>query len=150
MIPDPFVLALWGLRIAFLVLLWVILVAVARIVLRDLRRTVRAAPEAVGRIIVLASPRGSPVQGTTVAIGAVASFGRDPSATIHVDDPSLDAGPAILAWRGEAWSLAVPEGAEGIRVAGHPVEASASVTVGDEIAFGAVRVRVELAGDEPG
>ncbi len=150
MSADPFVLALWGLRIAFVVLLWVVLIAVARIVLRDLRRTVRSAPVATGRLVVLASPHGSPPQGATIALGTVSSFGRDPAATVHVDDPSLDPGPAILAWRGGTWSLAVPEAAAEVRVAGRPVTGTATVTVGDEIAFGSVRLRVELAEDASG
>lgn len=150
MIPDPFVLALWGLRIAFVVLLWVVLIAIARIVLRDLRSVARSAPVASGRALVLVSPRGSPAPGSSIALGAVTSFGRDPAATVHVDDPSLDTGPAILAWRGGTWSLAVPDGAEEVRVAGRPVIGTATVTVGDEIGFGGVRLRVEHAGDTRG
>ena len=63
---DGFVLTLWIVRILFLLLLYAFLFAVVRVLLRDLRAASRG-PTELGRLVVLASPRGEPHAGRLVA-----------------------------------------------------------------------------------
>ena len=67
---DGFVIILWLVRLAFLLLIYAFLFAVVRVLLRDLRAASRG-PAELGRLVVLASPRGEPQPGASYPLDAV-------------------------------------------------------------------------------
>ena len=89
---DGFVLTLWLVRLLFLALLYVFLFAVVRVLLRDLRSAARG-PVELGRLVVVASPRGEPIPGAMFPLDAVTTIGRDVNNGIVVDDPFASDGP---------------------------------------------------------
>lgn len=147
---DPLVLLLWGLRLAFLALLWLVLLLVVRALLRDLRRTALEAPRPLARLLVLASPSGSPPVGSEIPIGAVTSLGPDPACTILVEDEALLEGAAVLAYRGSGWHLSTAAPEPRIRIAGRSAPEGGPLAIGDALELGGVRLRLEHAVEVPG
>ncbi|GEM_PF-1324643 len=147
---DPLVLLLWGLRLAFLALLWLVLLLVVRALLRDLRRTALEAPRPLARLLVLVSPTGIPPAGSEIPIGAVTSLGPDPACTVLVDDDALAEGPALLAYRGTGWHLSTSAPDARIRIAGRSAPEGGPLAIGDTLELGGVRLRLEHAVEVPG
>jgi hypothetical protein len=100
---DPFVVAIWILRLSFLALLYVFLFMVARALLRDLRAAAREPGAELGRLVVVASPGGEPATGAVFSLDAVTTLGRDVNNTILVDDSFASTEHAVLTFRGRAW-----------------------------------------------
>jgi hypothetical protein len=139
---DGIVLTLWLVRLLFLVLLYVFLFAVVRVLLRDLRAASRA-PVELGRLIVVASPRGEPVPGASFPLDAVTTIGRDVNNSIVVDDPFASAEHAVLTFRGLAWYVEDLASTNGTYVNAIAVEGIAEIGFGDELQVGEVRLRLD-------
>jgi len=139
---DGYVLTLWLIRIMFLALLYAFLFVVVRVLLRDLRAASRGRGE-LGRLIVLASPRGEPPPGATFALDAIATLGRDVNNTIVVEDPFASSEHAVLTFRGRNWYIEDLGSTNGTFVNGLPVETVAPLGFGDEIQVGEVRFRLD-------
>jgi hypothetical protein len=138
---DILTLVLWGLRLAFLAAIYLVLLLVVRALWRDLRAAVRETGDALGRLVVLASPLGQPEPGTSIPIDAVTSLGRDVNSTVVVDDDEVFPEQALLTYRGNAWLL--EDRAGGTLVNGQPVAGATVLGYGDEIGLGRVRLRLE-------
>jgi hypothetical protein len=139
---DGFVLTLWLVRLLFLALLYAFLFAVVRVLLRDLRAASHG-PAELGRLIVVASPRGEPVPGAAFPLDAVTTLGRDVNNGIVVDDPFASADHAVLTFRGRAWYVEDLASTNGTYVNGIPVAGIAEIGFGDEIQLGEVRLRLD-------
>lgn len=139
---DGYVLTLWLVRILFLALLYGFLFVVVRILLRDLRAASHGRGE-LGRLVVLASPRGEPPPGSSFALEAIASLGRDVNNAVVVDDPFVSAEHAILTFRGRNWYVEDLGSTNGTFVNGVPVETVAALGFGDEVQLGEVRFRLD-------
>ena len=139
---DGFVLTLWLLRLLFLALLYVFLFAVVRVLLRDLRVASRA-PTELGRLVVVASPRGEPAPGASFPLDAVTTIGRDVNNSIVVDDPFASAEHGVLTFRGRAWYAEDLASTNGTYVNGIPVDGIAEIGFGDELQVGEVRLRLD-------
>lgn len=139
---DGFVLTLWIIRLLFLVLLYGFLFAVVRVLLRDLRAASRG-PAELGRLVVLASPRGEPVPGGSYPLDAVTTLGRDVNNAIVLDDPFASAEHAVLTFRGRSWFVEDLASTNGTFVNGVPVEGLAPLGFGDEIQVGEIRFRLD-------
>jgi hypothetical protein len=139
---DGIVLTLWLVRLLFLVLLYSFLFAVVRVLLRDLRAASRA-PVELGRLIVVASPRGEPVPGASFPLDAVTTIGRDVNNSIVVDDPFASAEHAVLTFRGLAWYVEDLASTNGTYVNAIAVEGIAEIGFGDELQVGEVRLRLD-------
>jgi hypothetical protein len=144
---DAFTLVLWVLRIGFVVCLYLFLALVVRTLWRDLRAAASAAVPSVGRLIVVASPLGSPEPGSSIPIDAVTSLGSDVNNTIVVDDPEVASQHALLTFRGRAWYLEDRGSGAPVRVNDEDIEDAAAVRFGDEIGLGRVRLRLERPHD---
>lgn len=141
---DAFTAVLWILRLGFVLCLYLFLFLVVRSLWRDLRGAVASAAPSVGRLIVVASPLGRPVAGTSIPIDAVTSLGGDVNNTVVVEDPMVAAEHAVLTFRGHAWYLEEQEaGRRPMLVNGESVAGGAAVRFGDEISLGRVRLRLE-------
>ncbi len=139
---DGFVLTLWLVRLLFLGLLYAFLFVVVRVLLRDLRVASRGRAE-LGRLVVLASPRGEPPPGASFGLDAVTTIGRDVNNSIVLDDPFASSEHATLTFRGRSWYLEDLDSTNGSFVNGQPVETVAPLGFGDEIQVGEVRFRLD-------
>lgn len=139
---DGFLVILWLVRIAFLVLIYGFLFAVARVLMRDLRAASRG-PAELGRLVVLASPRGEPLPGASYPLDAVTHLGRDVNNGIVLDDPFASAEHAILTYRGRNWYVEDLNSTNGTYVNGVPVEGLGPLGFGDELQVGEIRFRLD-------
>jgi hypothetical protein len=140
---DPFVVAIWILRLSFLALLYVFLFMVARALLRDLRAAAREPGAELGRLVVVASPGGEPATGAVFSLDAVTTLGRDVNNTILVDDSFASTEHAVLTFRGRAWYVEDLGSTNGTYVNGNLVDRVWPVRFGDELQVGQVRLRLE-------
>jgi pSer/pThr/pTyr-binding forkhead associated (FHA) protein len=140
---DGFTLVLWGVRLLFLLLLYVFLARVIRVLLRDLRAAAREPAQRPGRLVVLESPAGEPAVGRMFGLDVITSLGRDVNNAIVIDDPFASAEHAVLTFRGRTWYLEDLRSTNGSFVNGHPIDGVAALGFGDEVQIGQVRMRLE-------
>jgi len=140
---DPFVLALWAVRLALIALIWLFLFAVARVLLRDVRRAAAEPGAELGRLVVVASPDAQPPVGARFPIDAVTTIGRDLASTVVVGDAFASAEHAVITYRGRAWFIEDRGSTNGTYVNGSLVEGVVPLAVGDEVQVGRVRLRLE-------
>ena len=140
---DGFTLVLWGVRLLFLLLLYLFLARVIRVLLRDLRAAAREPAQRPGRLVVLESPSGEPAAGRVFALDVITSLGRDVNNAIVIDDPFASADHAVLTFRGRNWYLEDLGSTNGSFVNGHPISGVAALGYGDEVQIGQVRMRLE-------
>ncbi len=140
---DPLVTSLWVVRFALLGLMWLFLLAVARVLLRDVRRASGDAGAELGRLVVVASPDGQPAVGATFAVDAVTTLGRDLGSTIVIPDAFASTEHAVITYRGRAWFVEDRGSTNGTYVNGSLIEGVVPLAVGDEIQVGRVRLRLD-------
>ena len=140
---DPFLLTVWVVRLAFLALLYLFLFRIARALVGDLRAAAREPGTELGRLVVLESPSGEPEVGTSLALDAIATIGRDVNNAIVVEDQFVSAEHAILTFRGRAWYVEDLGSTNGTFVNGAPVDGVVPLGFGDVIQAGGVRLRLE-------
>jgi FHA domain len=140
---DPFLLTVWVVRLLFLGLLYLFLFRIARALVGDLRAAAREPGAELGRLVVVASPAGEPEEGTSLALDAIATLGRDVNNAVVVEDQFVSAEHAILTFRGRAWYLEDLGSTNGTFVNGAPVDGVTPLGFGDVIQIGQVRLRLE-------
>ncbi len=140
---EGFLAAIWLVRLLFLVLLYVFLVAVVRILLRDLRAATREPGAELGRLVVIGSPSSEPPVGGVFPLDAVTTLGRDVNNTIVVEDPFASADHAALTFRGRAWYIEDLGSTNGTYLNGILVSEPTPLGYGDEVQIGQVRFRLE-------
>jgi hypothetical protein len=140
---DGFTVTIWVVRLLFLALLYLFLFGVARALLRDLRAAAREPIAELGRLVVVASPAGEPVAGTTLSLDAITTIGRDVNNAIVVDDQFVSAEHAVLTYRGRTWYVEDLDSTNGTFVNGARVEGVAPLGYGDELQIGQVRLRLD-------
>lgn len=140
---DGFTLVLWGVRILFLLLLYVFLARVVRTLLRDLRAAAREPVERPGRLVVIESPGGEPAVGRSFDLDVITPLGRDVNNAIVIEDPFASAEHAVLTYRGRSWYLEDLDSTNGSYINGQPVDGVAALSYGDEVQMGQVRFRLE-------
>ena len=140
---DAFLIGLWVVRLAFLAMLYLVLFAVVRVLVRDLRRAALELGLELGRLVVVASPTGEPPVGAAFRLDAVTRIGRDVNNTVVVDDPYASAEHAVLSFRGRAWYLEDLGSTNGTFVDGAPVDQVVPIGFGDEITVGETRFRLD-------
>ena len=146
MTGDLLQLVLWGARIAFLILLYLILYAFARSLYRDLRdaeASRAAARVGLGRLRVLESPQGEPPAGQSISLGPINSLGRNVNNTIFVEDDFASSNHAMLTFRGRSWFIEDRGSTNGTYVNGHRIDRPVALSYGDEVSIGRVRMRLE-------
>jgi hypothetical protein len=140
---DAFTLTLWIVRLAFVACLYVFFFFLLRALWRDLRTTVATAGVALGRLVVVESPEGTPAKGASIPLDAITSMGRDVNNSITVEDGYVSAEHALLTFRGRAWYLEDRGSTNGTFVNGQRVVGVVPVGYGDELQLGKVRMRLE-------
>jgi pSer/pThr/pTyr-binding forkhead associated (FHA) protein len=145
---DSFTLSLWVVRLCFLALLYLFLFFVVRALWRDLRLAVSTAARPLGRLVVLSSPDGQPPVGSSIAIDAVNTLGRDVNNSIVVEDDFASAEHALLTFRGRSWYIEDRGSTNGTWVNGQAVDGATPIGYGDEIQVGRVRFRLDRVASE--
>jgi len=140
---DPFYVLLWILRLAFLAGIYVVLWAIARALLRDIRGAARDPVGSLGRLVVVAAAGEDPPAGADFPLDAVTTIGRDLGCGIVLDDPFASTEHAALTYRGRAWYVEDLGSTNGTFVNGAPVEGPTPLGFGDELQVGEVRLRLE-------
>lgn len=140
---DLFFVWLWVLRLAFLALLYIVLLLVVRALLRDLRAAAREPGTELGRLVVVASPSGEPPRGSAFALDAVTTIGRDVNNTIVVADQFASGSHAVLTYRGRVWYVEDAGSRNGTFVNGVPLANLSPIGFGDEIVVGETRFRLD-------
>lgn len=140
---DAAVLAIWVLRLIFLAVLYAFLWLVVRSLLRDLRAAAREPTRELGRLVVVASPSGEPAVGSTFALDAITSLGRDVNNSIVIEDEFVSATHAALTYRGRAWYVEDLGSTNGTFVNGSQVDGLAPLAFGDELQVGQARLRLD-------
>ena len=142
---DAFTISLWVLRITFVVLIYLFFFFVVRALWRDLRTTIAGAGQALGRLVVVTAPEGRPAPGSSLALDAVNTIGRDVNNSIVIDDSFVSAEHALLTFRGRAWYVEDRGSTNGTWLNGQRVESYLPLGYGDELQIGQVRLRLERA-----
>jgi hypothetical protein len=140
---DGFTLVLWGVRILFLILLYLFLARVVRALVRDLRAASREPVDRPGRLVVVESPGGEPAVGRSFGLDVITPLGRDVNNAIVVEDPFASAEHAVLTYRGRGWYVEDLESTNGSYVNGQRIDGVAPLSYGDELQIGQVRFRLE-------
>ncbi len=140
---DPYVVAIWIVRIAFLGGLYLFMFGVTRLLLRDLRSAARDPGGALARLVVVGSDVSEPPRGTAFGLDAVATIGRDVNNSIVVEDEFASAEHAVLTFRGRAWYVEDLGSTNGTFVNGAAIDRLCVIAYGDELQVGRVRFRFE-------
>ena len=140
---DGFTLVLWGVRILFLILLYLFLARVVRALVRDLRAAAREPIDRPGRLVVVESPGGEPAVGRSFGLDVITPLGRDVNNAIVVEDPFASAEHAVLTFRGRGWYVEDLDSTNGSFVNGQRIDGVAPLSFGDELQIGQVRFRLE-------
>ena len=143
---DGLVVSIWLVRIAFLAFLYVFLIAIARILLRDLRAASSEPGAGLGRLVTVESPIAEPPVGSVFTLDAVTTLGRDVNNTIVIDDAYASSEHAVLTYRGRGWYLEDLGSTNGTFVNGGAIEGVQALGFGDDLQIGQVRFRLERAG----
>src|SRR5258708_6377715 len=108
-----FALLLWGLRIAFLVLLYLFLIRAFRALHRALadERSADAARQiGLAALVVTRSHSGGPRVGARLPLRAVSSVGRDAANDVVLNDEAASAKHAVLTFADGEWWIVLAEG----------------------------------------
>ncbi|HEU0168191.1 MAG TPA: FHA domain-containing protein [Chloroflexota bacterium] len=138
---------LFLLRVAFLVLLYVFLIAVVRVAWGGLRRTAEAreavaAPSSLVRLLVLAAHDG--LANRAFDLWSSATLGRAPDNTIVLPDGSVSAHHAAVRQQSGQWFIEDLRSTNGTAVNDNWVSGSAPLYPGDTIRLGEVVLRLEV------
>jgi pSer/pThr/pTyr-binding forkhead associated (FHA) protein len=139
-------LLLLALQLAFVGILYLILLGFARSLMRDLRSAEQAqvaSQAGIGRLAVLESPGEEPPAGRPIALGPINSIGRNVNNTIFVEDDFVSANHAMLTFRGRSWFIEDQGSTNGTYVNGHRIDRPVALSFGDELTIGRVRMRLE-------
>jgi hypothetical protein len=141
----PFDIFILGLRIAFIVLIYLFLFQIMRVMVRDLRQgPVAEAPQSkakYGKLVVVEPGKSRLTPGTVFTLQAVTSLGRKPSNSIVLDDDFVSSEHSLISWRdGRAW-LEDAASTNGTFLNNAEVTRPVAVSEGDIVGIGAVRLK---------
>ena len=141
-----FAVLLWGVRIAFLVLLYLFLIRSFRILQRSLaeeRVTMAARSVGLAVLVVTQSHSGGPRVGERVPLRAVNSVGRDAGNDVVLNDDAASAKHAVVSFADGEWWLEDAGSTNGTLLNGTRVWERERVHYGDQVQVGRIALRLE-------
>ena len=140
-----FAVLLWGVRIAFLLLLYLFLLRAFGVLHRALaaERVVDGATRALGVLIVERNAGHAPRVGERFSLRASTSLGRDAGNDIPLSDEAASARHAVLELRDGEWWIEDLGSTNGTVVNGTRIERAERLHFGDELAIGRIALRLE-------
>ena len=136
-----FAVLLWGVRIAFLLLLYVFLFRAFGALSRAMRT--EGAARSLGTLVVERSPARTPRVGERLPLRASNSMGRDAGNDIALPDEAASARHATLEVHDGEWFIEDLGSTNGTLVNGVRIERRERVRPGDEIAIGRIALRLD-------
>lgn len=141
-----FAAILWGVRIAFLVLLYLFLIRAFRALHRALaeeRVAVAARQLGIAVLVVTRSHAGGPRVGDRLPLRAISSVGRDAGNDVVLNDEAASAKHAIVSFADGEWWLEDAGSTNGTLLNGSRVWDRERLHYGDEVAVGRIALRLE-------
>ena len=143
-----FAVLLWGVRIAFLILLYLFLIRAFRALHRSLaeeRVAITARQVGIAALVVTKSHAGGPRVGERLPLRAVSSVGRDAGNDVVLSDEAASAKHAIVSFADGEWWLEDAGSTNGTLLNGARVWEKERMQYGDELAVGRIALRLERA-----
>jgi len=141
-----FAVLLWGVRIAFLVLLYLFLIRAFRTLQRSLaeeRVTMAARSVGLAVLVVTQSHAGGPRVGERLPLRAVNSVGRDAGNDVVLNDDAASAKHAVVSFADGEWWLEDAGSTNGTLLNGTRVWERERVHYGDQLQVGRIALRLE-------
>ena len=139
-----FAVLLWAIRIAFVLVLYLLLVRAFAALWRAMRPDDAAdRPVGLAYLVVQRTHRGGPRAGERLPLRAVASLGRDAGNDIVVSDDAASARHAIVSFADGEWWVEDAGSTNGTVVNGTRISRRERLHYGDEVAIGRVGLRLE-------
>jgi len=144
-VEITFALLLWGVRVAFLIFLYLFLIRAFAALQRALaaERAVAARPAGIAFLVVQRSVRGAPRVGERMPLRAVSSIGRDAGNDVVLNDEAASARHALLEFADGEWWVEDSGSTNGTRVNGEVIRSRERLRYGDELGVGRVALRLE-------
>jgi pSer/pThr/pTyr-binding forkhead associated (FHA) protein len=143
-----FAVLLWGVRIAFLLLLYLFLIRAFRALHRALseeRVAIAARQLGIAALVVTRSHPDGPRVGERLPLRAVSSVGRDSGNDVVLNDEAASAKHAIVSFAEGEWWLEDAGSTNGTLLNGSRVRDRERLHYGDELAVGRIALRLERA-----
>jgi pSer/pThr/pTyr-binding forkhead associated (FHA) protein len=147
-VEITFAVILWGVRIAFLVLLYLFLIRAFRALHRALseeRVAVASRQVGIAALVVTRSHSGGPRVGERLPLRAVSSVGRDGGNDVVLNDEAASAKHAVVTFVDGEWWLEDAGSTNGTLLNGSRVRDKERLRYGDEVAVGRIALRLERA-----
>jgi pSer/pThr/pTyr-binding forkhead associated (FHA) protein len=140
-----FAVLLWGVRIAFLVLLYLFLLRAFGVLHRSLvaERAGDSATRTLGVLVVERNAGHAPRVGERFSLRASTSIGRDAGNDVPLSDEAASARHAVLELRDGDWWIEDLGSTNGTLVNGTRIERAERLRFGDELAIGRIAMRIE-------
>lgn len=140
-------MALWAVRIAFVLLLYLFLVRAFAALWSAMRAEQATAARASGVavLVVQRSHQGGPRLGERLPLRAVSAVGRDAGGDVVIDDEAASARHAVLTFSQGEWWVEDAGSTNGTLVNGARIDAPERLRYGDELSIGRVTLRLEQA-----
>jgi hypothetical protein len=144
-VEITFAVLLWGVRIAFLVLLYIFLIRAFGALQRSLatENASAARPAGLAFLVVQRTVRGAPRVGERLPLRAVNAIGRDAGNDIVLNDEAASARHALVEFADGEWWVEDSGSTNGTIVNGEVVRSRERLQYGDELGVGRVALRLE-------
>lgn len=130
-------------RIAFLVALYLFLIVLSLLLMRELRaRSVQPEERAPGDLLVIDPAESQLEAGERIPLLALSRVGRNAENDVILDDSFVSSEHARLQWNGRGWVLQDLGSTNGTRVNGKGVRKAMPVKPGDLIEVGRVKLKL--------
>jgi len=144
-VEITFAVLLWGVRIAFMVVLYLFLIRAFGALQRSLASETQLAarPLGIAFLVVQKSVRGAPRVGDRLPLRAVNAIGRDAGNDVVVNDEAASARHALVEFADGEWWVEDAGSTNGTLVNGATVRSRERLQYGDELGIGRVALRLE-------
>ena len=130
-------------RVAFVVALYLFLLALALLLRRELRvRSLSQGERAPGDLLVMEPGETGMEAGERIPLLSTTSVGRDGGNDIVLDDTFISAEHATVSWNGNGWVLSDAGSTNGTRLNGKDVRRPVAVKPGDTVEFGRIKFKL--------
>lgn len=145
MAEFTFAIGLWGLRLLFLLLVYLLLFQSIAALQRSLGRAPAVAERGLAYLVVNTAPANSHRRGERFALRAVNAVGRDPGNDVVLRDDFASVRHAVVSQDGNGWWVEDVGSTNGTFVNGDRLARRTRLHFGDELEVGRVRLRLEHA-----
>lgn len=140
----PFQVALWGVRIAFLLVLYLFLIRAFATLIRSLRtETELAARPALAYLVVQRTHAQGPRLGERLPLRALSAIGRDAGNDVVINDDAASARHAVVELNDGTWWVSDQGSTNGTLLNGGRIARPERLRDGDVIDIGRVGMRFE-------